>query len=71
MASTFKGKKTPILEDAKEATKDATAMRETHLAGEDDPLKAPPDEEFTPGEGGLRRTPIRTTIPSRWPPMPG
>jgi hypothetical protein len=38
LAGTFKGKKTAILESAKEVKKDTIAMRETYLAGEDDPL---------------------------------
>ena len=38
LASTFKGKKTAILEQAREVKGEATEMREAYLAGEDDPL---------------------------------
>ena len=38
LASTFKGKKTAILDKAREVKGEATEMRETYLAGEDDPL---------------------------------
>ena len=36
--SSFKGKKTAISEKAREVKQEATEMRETYLAGEDDPL---------------------------------
>jgi hypothetical protein len=38
LASTFKGKKTAILEQAREVKKEATEMREAYLGGEEDPL---------------------------------
>jgi hypothetical protein len=38
LASTFTGKKTAILDSAREVKKDTIAMRKTYLAGEDDPL---------------------------------
>ena len=38
LASTFKGKKTAILGEAREVKKEATEMREAYLGGEDDPL---------------------------------
>ena len=38
LAATFKGKKTAILESAREVKQDTITMRETYLAGEDDPL---------------------------------
>ncbi len=38
LAGTFKGKKTAILEAARETKKEATEMREAYLGGEDDPL---------------------------------
>jgi hypothetical protein len=38
VASSFKGKKTAITEKAREVKGEATEMRETYLAGEDDPL---------------------------------
>jgi hypothetical protein len=38
LASAFKGKKTAILDKAREVKGEATEMRETYLAGEDDPL---------------------------------
>ena len=37
-AGTFKGKKTAILEKAREVKGEATEMREAYLGGEDDPL---------------------------------
>ena len=38
LASTFKGKKTAILESARETKQEATQMREAYLCGEADPL---------------------------------
>ena len=38
LASSFKGKKTAILEKAREVKGEATEMREAYLGGEDDPL---------------------------------
>jgi hypothetical protein len=38
LASSFKGKKTAILGEAREVKQEATEMREAYLAGEDDPL---------------------------------
>jgi hypothetical protein len=38
LASSFKGKKTAILEKAREVKGEATEMREAYLEGEDDPL---------------------------------
>jgi len=38
LASSFKGKKTAILDAAREVKKEATEMREAYLGGEDDPL---------------------------------
>jgi hypothetical protein len=38
VAATFKGKKTAILEQAREVKKEAAEMREAYLGGEDDPL---------------------------------
>ncbi len=38
LAGTFKGKKTAILESARETKQEATEMREAYLGGEDDPL---------------------------------
>ena len=38
LAGTFKGKKTAILEQARETKQEAAEMREAYLAGEDDPL---------------------------------
>ena len=38
LASSFKGKKTAILDMAREVKGEATEMREAYLAGEDDPL---------------------------------
>ena len=38
LASTFKGKKTAILDKAREVKGESTEMREAYLAGEDDPL---------------------------------
>jgi hypothetical protein len=38
VASTFKGKKTAILDKAREVKGEATEMREAYLGGEDDPL---------------------------------
>ncbi len=38
VAGTFKGKKTAILESARETKQEATEMREAYLGGEDDPL---------------------------------
>jgi hypothetical protein len=38
LASSFKGKKTAITDKAREVKQEATEMRETYLAGEDDPL---------------------------------
>ena len=38
LASSFKGKKTAILEKAREVKQEATEMREAYLGGEDDPL---------------------------------
>ena len=38
LASTFKGKKTAILEKAREVKGEATEMRQAYLGGEDDPL---------------------------------
>jgi hypothetical protein len=38
LASSFKGKKTAILEQAREVKQEATEMREAYLGGEDDPL---------------------------------
>ena len=38
LAGTFKGKKTAILDSARETKQEATEMREAYLGGEDDPL---------------------------------
>ena len=38
LAGTFKGKKTAILESARETKQEAAEMREAYLGGEDDPL---------------------------------
>jgi len=38
LASSFKGKKTAILDQAREVKGEATEMRDAYLAGEDDPL---------------------------------
>ena len=38
LAGTFKGKKTAILEKAREVKQEATEMREAYLGGEEDPL---------------------------------
>jgi hypothetical protein len=38
LASSFKGKKTAILDKAREVKQEATEMREAYLGGEDDPL---------------------------------
>ena len=38
VAGSFNGKKTAILEKAREVKQEATEMREAYLAGEDDPL---------------------------------
>jgi hypothetical protein len=38
LASSFKGKKTAILDQAREVKGEATEMREAYLGGEDDPL---------------------------------
>ena len=38
LASTFKGKKTAIVEEARSVKQEATEMREAYLGGEDDPL---------------------------------
>ena len=38
LASSFKGKKTAILDEAREVKQEATEMREAYLADEDDPL---------------------------------
>jgi hypothetical protein len=38
VASTFKGKKTAIVEQAREVKKEASEMRDAYLGGEDDPL---------------------------------
>jgi hypothetical protein len=38
LASSFKGKKTAIVDKAREVKQEATEMREAYLAGEDDPL---------------------------------
>jgi hypothetical protein len=38
LASSFNGKKTAILEKAREVKQEATEMREAYLGGEDDPL---------------------------------
>ena len=38
LAGSFKGKKTAILESARETRHEATEMREAYLGGEDDPL---------------------------------
>jgi hypothetical protein len=38
LASSFKGKKTAILEKAREVKGEATEMRQAYLGGEDDPL---------------------------------
>jgi hypothetical protein len=38
VAGSFKGKKTAILEKARETKKEATEMREAYLGGEEDPL---------------------------------
>jgi hypothetical protein len=38
LAATFKGKKTAILDQAREVKQEATEMREAYLGGEDDPL---------------------------------
>jgi hypothetical protein len=38
LASTFKGKKTAIVEQARAVKQEATEMREAYLGGEDDPL---------------------------------
>ncbi len=38
LASSFKGKKTAILEKAREVKTEASEMREAYLGGEDDPL---------------------------------
>jgi hypothetical protein len=38
LASSFKGKKTAILDKAREVKGEATEMREAYLGGEDDPL---------------------------------
>ena len=38
LASSFKGKKTAILDEAREVKGEATEMREAYLGGEDDPL---------------------------------
>jgi hypothetical protein len=38
LAASFKGKKTAILDEAREVKKEATEMREAYLGGEDDPL---------------------------------
>ena len=38
VAGSFKGKKTAILEQARETKREATEMREAYLGGEDDPL---------------------------------
>ncbi|MEA2402356.1 MAG: hypothetical protein QOK00_2759 [Thermoleophilaceae bacterium] len=38
LASTFKGKKTAIVEKARAVKQEATEMREAYLGGEDDPL---------------------------------
>jgi hypothetical protein len=38
LAGSFKGKKTAILEQARETKKEATELREAYLGGEDDPL---------------------------------
>ena len=38
LAGTFKGKKTAILEAARETKKEAAEMQEAYLGGEDDPL---------------------------------
>jgi hypothetical protein len=38
VAASFNGKKTAILEKAREVKQEATEMREAYLAGEDDPL---------------------------------
>jgi hypothetical protein len=38
LASSFKGKKTSILEQARETKQEAAEMREAYLGGEDDPL---------------------------------
>ena len=38
LASSFKGKKTAILEEARGVKQEATEMREAYLGGEDDPL---------------------------------
>jgi hypothetical protein len=38
LSSSFKGKKTAILEEARSVKQEATEMREAYLGGEDDPL---------------------------------
>ncbi|MGZ8649389.1 MAG: hypothetical protein ACXW08_12300, partial [Solirubrobacteraceae bacterium] len=38
LAGSFKGKKTAILDEARGVKREATAMREAYLGGEDDPL---------------------------------
>jgi hypothetical protein len=38
LASSFKGKKTAILDEAREVKQEATEMRQAYLAGEQDPL---------------------------------
>jgi hypothetical protein len=38
LASTFQGKKTAIVEEARSVKQEATEMREAYLGGEDDPL---------------------------------
>ena len=38
LASSFRGKKTAILDEAREVKREATEMREAYLADEDDPL---------------------------------
>jgi len=38
LASSFKGKKTTIVEEARSVKQEATEMREAYLGGEDDPL---------------------------------
>ncbi len=50
LAGTFKGKKTAILESARETKQEATEMREAYLGTEDDPLDG--FEFLTMGEAG-------------------